>query len=59
LRKDVRKPEALLGYLKMVKAGKVKPGQPVGSKGGKKLSSGAMAAKRMAGRGYQGKKARG
>jgi len=48
-RKDVRNKQALLGYLKMVKAGKVAPGQPIMmSKTGKPLSKGARAAKKLA-----------
>jgi hypothetical protein len=44
-RGDVRNKEALLGYLKMVKAGKLAPGQPIlTSKSGKKLNKGARAA---------------
>jgi len=53
-RADVRNKEALLGYLKKVKAGKVAPGQPLAmSKSGKPLSKGARAAQKAAGK-YKG-----
>lgn len=55
LRGDVKRPEGLLSYLKLVKAGVVAPGQKL-PKGKKKLNKGALAAKRMAGKGYRGKK---
>jgi hypothetical protein len=56
LRGDVRNPEALLGYLKKVKAGKVAPGQPIMTgKGGKPLSRTARAAVKAKGKGYKGK----
>lgn len=50
-RKDVRNVEAMLGYLKKVKSGKVAPGQAIAySKKGKPLSRTARAAKKMAGK---------
>lgn len=53
-RSDVRDPEALLGYLRKVKAGKVAPGQPLAtSKSGKPLNKGARAAQKAAGK-YKG-----
>jgi hypothetical protein len=52
LRKDVDSKEGLLGYLKLVKAGKVAPGQPiaVSKRTGRKLNKGARAAIKAAGK---------
>ena len=46
-RSDVRNQEALLNYLKLVKSGKVAPGQ--------KVNKGAMKAMKAKGKGYKGK----